>query len=123
MQDIQMKWTELSAGEILQRFGHYMRIVATCWKMGHLTEVLEEEVLHQSRQTNVEKQDGGDASHLMQGPGRPTKFVARSGGSGSSQHRREARPDSTPLLDDEPNESGEMRDSVKKILLHRIFSS
>ena len=40
MQDIEM-------GEILQRFGHYMRIVGHMLEdVGHLVEVLVEEILH-----------------------------------------------------------------------------
>ena len=50
LQQAQVEWVSLEPGELLQRFGHFMRIVGNMLEdLGHLAEVMGEEITYISK--------------------------------------------------------------------------
>ena len=91
---MQLEWANLPPGQLLQRFGHFTRIVGHIMEeAGHLAEVIGEEI---SSQQDAEAAEELEESSYKQGPGRPTTFVAKSTGSGSTLEHA-ALPENTPL--------------------------
>ena len=69
--------------------------------LGHLAEVVGVEIEFQSQAKPAKRGEHDETSH-MQPLGRPTKYVAKSSKSGSTPERS-ARPENTPLPDEEEN--------------------